>query len=74
MIEDEDDEALKEAELLVLDAQLVVDRQRKVVMDLLAKSQDASEAKRLLLRFTEVLTLHEQTRDLLKASASQRHG
>ena len=36
MTDDSDDE-LKEFELLVLDAQLIVDRQRRVVLDLQAK-------------------------------------
>ena len=70
MTDDRDDE-LKETELLVLEAQLAVDRQRRIVMDLQAKGEDASEAKRALLRFTEVLTMHEQNRDALRAESNR---
>ena len=73
MTDDRDDE-LKETELLVLEAQLAVDRQRRIVMELQEKGEDASEAKRVLLRFTEVLTMHEQNRDALRASESNRDG
>ena len=71
MADDSDDE-LKESELLVLEAQLIVDRQRRVVLALQAKGEDASEAKRLLLRFIEILTMHEQNRDALTASVSAK--
>ena len=70
MTDDRDDE-LKETELLVLEAQLAVDRQRRIVMDLQAKGEDASEAKRALLKFTEVLTMHEQNRDALRAESNR---
>ena len=61
-----------EAELLVLEAQLVVDRQREVVQELQAKGDKTSEAIRLLLGFIEVLTMQEQNRDALRASVPEK--
>ena len=71
-VTDYNDDELTEAELLVLEAQLVVDRQREVVQELQAKGEKTSEAIRLLLRFIEVLTMQEQNRDALRASVPEK--
>ena len=71
-VTDYNDDELTEAELLVLEAQLVVDRQREVVQELQAKGDKTSEAIRLLLGFIEVLTMQEQNRDALRTSVPEK--
>ena len=56
----------------MLEAQLVVDRQREVVQELQAKGEKTSEVMRLLLGFIEVLTMQEQNRDALRASVPEK--
>ena len=57
------DRRLAEAQLRIEEALAVVERQRTVVLDLQRNGEDASEAKQLLLRVIEVLTLHQEEWD-----------
>jgi hypothetical protein len=57
---------LAEVQLRVEEALAVVERQRMIVLELQRKGEDASEAKRLLLKFTEILILTQEERERIR--------
>ena len=61
-----DDNRLAELRRRIEETQAAVDLQRTLVLELQRNGQDASAAKRLLLRCIEILTLHQEELDRIK--------
>jgi len=60
------DKRLAEIQLRIGEAQALVDLQRTLVLELQRKGRDAAEEKRILLRWIEVLTLHQEELDRIR--------
>ena len=61
-----DDTRLAEVQRRIEEAQAAVDLQRTLVLELQRKGKHAAEERRLLLRYIEILTLHQEELDRIK--------
>lgn len=65
-----DDTRLAEVQLLVEESMVVVEKQKAIVLELQRKGEDASAAKRLLLRCIEILTIHQEEMDRVRQTSN----
>jgi hypothetical protein len=58
-----DDNRLAELRRRIEETQAAVDLQRTLVLELQRKEKNAAEERRILLRYIEILTLHQEELD-----------